>query len=1341
MATRGHGIIVLEITGEASKLEAELDKASKKLLQQKAVYSKLSREINTLNRELDKTAKGTDVYAAVLASIGSKSTEFAKIQGAIKQTSVETATLYNRLKKLTLAELKTPEGIEAQVKATRARVEEEQRLLQTIEGRALIEARAAEETARANLLATKAGTERIAAEEAYVSAIERRLSAEKAVGVAMKDLNVQTSSMISIFGSFGKASVRAFDTVRRGAMVVIKTFKTMARILRSVYNSVSQLASGIFNMSKQLGRLLPQMRMMNSQSRTLSTRMSQLWRRMARLTLGWTVFIMIRRAVGQLIDDMRVLLAYNESVANSMNRIRVYNWASFYSIFSSLTPVIESVAQALARATQALALFLAMITGRSWSQVLAGGEALYRQARGLDEVSDAANRARNNLQGFDEINNLVLDTAAAGDDYTPLDFDVEPPPQWLIDWMDDFTEKLHEFVRQVGAFGTPDFDLDYWRDLGYQLADIVSGWLRQINERWDAIRAWFGDAMQALAGFLRGIIENDAFWSELGDFLYNTIYTILYGINRFLEEFPFYDFGGRLAEIFNRLIELLPILGDTLGRLVNAIVETISGFVDGANWERFGQMLSEGLSDFINRVDWDYMGDTFARLFNGIFTAIYTFLTETDWREYAGQLMSGLMTFIRGADFDLLGRTLGAGVNTIFRIFRGFIDEYEPEETGRAIATTINSFFEEVEWEEAAETVSKGANAAISTIRTAIDEIEWREHGETLMGTVMDIVREVEWDEAGAMMGDGVNAIFEFFQGAIDKYEPDTVATAITDTVNEFVETVEWDDIAGTISDFFIKALETLKLSLEKTNWEGIGQAIVDFLKGIKWKELLTGVIDVMFAAWDASFSLQRAIFVALFGERWGNAISGGLRVAMTILNPLLWVRELKKTGKNIIQGLADGIREGVNFRELMKTAVFDPVMNRLKEIFRISSPSKEMHDLGLDIIIGMLNGIKAKINDIIEIFRSLVGDIKDVFLDIGTWFSYRWNDITKGLPEMVSTINERFNSALESIQNIWNTVSEWFISNVIDPLQNAFDTFWNWLSDTASTMVENLQNIWADVKQWFYNNLIEPLRNAFEIFWNWLSDIASQIWEAIKDIWKGAAEWFDTTVLQPLKNFFTNMWDGVRDATSNAWEAMTGFVQGAADRIRGIVQNMVDTVMQAVQRIQDAISRAGSMISNLNPFGGGGGFSLPFFASGTNYAPGGLSVVGEKGAELVNLPRGSKVYTASQTKNIMSDALALANNPIPASVATAMTTTGARMSGKNSLDNYTIAAVVNGLAQSISATVSSAIASNSGGHISSGGSRNELILELDAQKLGRVLLDGALQDAANRKGLKLVEI
>lgn len=66
----------------------------------------------------------------------------------------------------------------------------------------------------------------------------------------------------------------------------------------------------------------------------------------------------------------------------------------------------------------------------------------------------------------------------------------------------------------------------------------------------------------------------------------------------------------------------------------------------------------------------------------------------------------------------------------------------------------------------------------------------------------------------------------------------------------------------------------------------------------------------------------------------------------------------------------------------------------------------------------------------------------------------------------------------------------------------------------------------------------------------------------------------------------------------------------------------------------------AQALLLGKGPFGGGGGgligsflagLGIPFFASGTNFAPGGLAVVGEKGPEIVNLPRGAKVIPNHQ--------------------------------------------------------------------------------------------------------------
>jgi hypothetical protein len=61
-----------------------------------------------------------------------------------------------------------------------------------------------------------------------------------------------------------------------------------------------------------------------------------------------------------------------------------------------------------------------------------------------------------------------------------------------------------------------------------------------------------------------------------------------------------------------------------------------------------------------------------------------------------------------------------------------------------------------------------------------------------------------------------------------------------------------------------------------------------------------------------------------------------------------------------------------------------------------------------------------------------------------------------------------------------------------------------------------------------------------------------------------------------------------------------------------------------------------GSIFSpNLSKYAGG----IGLYADGTNYAPGGMAIVGERGPELVNLPQGSQVFNTNRSARMMSEA------------------------------------------------------------------------------------------------------
>lgn len=89
----------------------------------------------------------------------------------------------------------------------------------------------------------------------------------------------------------------------------------------------------------------------------------------------------------------------------------------------------------------------------------------------------------------------------------------------------------------------------------------------------------------------------------------------------------------------------------------------------------------------------------------------------------------------------------------------------------------------------------------------------------------------------------------------------------------------------------------------------------------------------------------------------------------------------------------------------------------------------------------------------------------------------------------------------------------------------------------------------------------------------------------------------------------------------SSAFTSIIDGSQKVGDAIAGLLKQLANLLM----------NRAFQMLFNaILPGSGGMGLSyfppVPGFATGTNFAPGGLAWVGERGPELVNLPRGSQV-------------------------------------------------------------------------------------------------------------------
>lgn len=130
--------------------------------------------------------------------------------------------------------------------------------------------------------------------------------------------------------------------------------------------------------------------------------------------------------------------------------------------------------------------------------------------------------------------------------------------------------------------------------------------------------------------------------------------------------------------------------------------------------------------------------------------------------------------------------------------------------------------------------------------------------------------------------------------------------------------------------------------------------------------------------------------------------------------------------------------------------------------------------------------------------------------------------------------------------------------------------------------------------------------------------DTGTQVVQGEGDVATG----FDPLALQDALRKLSPEIDKVKNKWGEWGQAASDTYVMIADQLKGILMG-AQSVGDALRNIANQLmSKALNALFDI----GGKALGLPGFANGTRFAPGGLAVVGERGPELVNLPRGSQV-------------------------------------------------------------------------------------------------------------------
>lgn len=269
-----------------------------------------------------------------------------------------------------------------------------------------------------------------------------------------------------------------------------------------------------------------------------------------------------------------------------------------------------------------------------------------------------------------------------------------------------------------------------------------------------------------------------------------------------------------------------------------------------------------------------------------------------------------------------------------------------------------------------------------------------------------------------------------------------------------------------------------------------------------------------------------------------------------------------------------------------------------------------------------------------------------------------------------------------------WDTIKEKLIQ-----LKEAIIAAWNFIKDSTLEVWENIKNAisekWESIKESIFNSLVFIGENIFAA-WENIKNTAIEKWTGITNTITDKWESIKNSTLESLSNIQASIsgtwenvsgvtsaaWDNLKGITSSAWNQIKGSIEANGGGIKGIIityteifkevwkkalelmnnitggkfKEMADKVINAIERIRKAIQggieritewnntpvreKAFKITESIKRVISGANPARNY--SGTSFFSGGLALVGELGPELVELPRGSRVYNDYQTNQIL---------------------------------------------------------------------------------------------------------
>ena len=338
------------------------------------------------------------------------------------------------------------------------------------------------------------------------------------------------------------------------------------------------------------------------------------------------------------------------------------------------------------------------------------------------------------------------------------------------------------------------------------------------------------------------------------------------------------------------------------------------------------------------------------------------------------------------------------------------------------------------------------------------------------------------------------------------------------------------------------------------------------------------------------------------------------------------------ETGEVISAGTRALQIAGGNTKEAMN-------MVKLAEDMAALNPGKTVGD-AMEALADMNIGEMARLTEF-GVKASSKDDPKKVQKKLETMYAGGAGKLADSGAGLLSTITGKLKSNIADIGQSMLEPLKPVMSNVIEfvdqvtpkmlefgtKIGEGIGTGINWITENLPTIQPIFSNIFGAIQTVVTSvtPIIGQALVALGPVFSGLLSVASFAMQGISGVVQAAAP-IVSSLINALKPVFKNV--------GSALESMGKIFKSVFDGIKNVVEKAYNFVKPLIDGIGNAVSGiSGAVSSGLGWIASKVGKN----ATGTKYWRGGLSVVGEHGPELVQMPSGSKVYTNTETNSILN--------------------------------------------------------------------------------------------------------